>query len=179
MNFSIFLKNIKKFGKYKGRTIGYKGVLKKSLSTKNIARILNKKLKTNCKVLDFGKSKIKSIGIVSGGGSVYHDYDGEITYSVIVRKRDLKTSDIFDIYRIICYGLIEAIKILGAKCTSGIEMGKMGECIIHPVKPLNCRTYSCKNNLGEYWFLWIHIAKGNPDAEKEFFEFYERKRFSY
>ena len=50
---------------------------------------------------------------VSGGGSVYHDYYGEITYSVIVKKRDLKTFDIFDIYRIICNGLIEAIKILG------------------------------------------------------------------
>ena len=50
---------------------------------------------------------------ISGGGSVYHDYEGEITYSVVVSKKDLETADVFYAYKLICNGLIEAMKILG------------------------------------------------------------------
>jgi len=50
---------------------------------------------------------------ISGGGAVYHDYDGEITYSVTVVTDDLGTEDIFVAYSLICNGIIEAIKILG------------------------------------------------------------------
>ena len=63
------LAKISKFGKYKGRAIGYRGVLKKSASIDKIAKLLNRKLRTKCKVLNYGKSNIRSIGIVSGGGS--------------------------------------------------------------------------------------------------------------
>ena len=60
----------------------------------------------------------KKIGIdivrrISGGGTVYHDSQGEITYSVIASKNLLGTQDVAVIYRKICGGLIEALKILG------------------------------------------------------------------
>jgi len=50
---------------------------------------------------------------ITGGGTVYHDFKGEITYSVIVREEDLGMSDVVVAYRTICNGLIEAAKILG------------------------------------------------------------------
>ena len=62
----------------------------------------------NCK-----KHGIDIVRRISGGGAVYHDYEGEITYSVTVATKDLGTEDIFTAYNLICNGLIEAIKILG------------------------------------------------------------------
>jgi len=59
----------RKFGKYHGATVGYSGEFKKPKSLNEIASILNKKLDTKCKVFAFGKKIIKSIGIVSGGGT--------------------------------------------------------------------------------------------------------------
>ena len=49
----------------------------------------------------------------SGGGTVYHDSQGEITYSVIVKERDLGSTDVVYAYNKICTGLIEAASILG------------------------------------------------------------------
>ncbi|MBD3248500.1 Nif3-like dinuclear metal center hexameric protein [Candidatus Woesearchaeota archaeon] len=63
------LKNVKKFGRYHRFKIGYKGKFKKNITINKIANNLNKKLKTKCNVLNFGKKQIRSIGIVSGGGS--------------------------------------------------------------------------------------------------------------
>ncbi len=50
---------------------------------------------------------------VTGGGTVYHDCDSEITYSVVVKEADFGTTDVVHAYHIICNGLIEAAKILG------------------------------------------------------------------
>jgi len=54
---------------------------------------------------------------ISGGGAVYHDKNGEITYSIIVKTVDLgcKNLDLLGAYQKICTGLNEAVKILGAK----------------------------------------------------------------
>jgi lipoate-protein ligase A len=50
---------------------------------------------------------------ITGGGAVYHDHEGEITYSVVVNERDLGSKDVIYAYNIICRGLIEAAKNLG------------------------------------------------------------------
>jgi len=50
---------------------------------------------------------------ITGGGTVYHDFNGEITYSVIVKEEDLGTQDVVIAYNTISNGLIEAAKILG------------------------------------------------------------------
>jgi lipoate-protein ligase A len=52
---------------------------------------------------------------ITGGGTVYHDNMGEITYSVIAREQDFGTEDVVEAYNSICNGLIEAAKILGVK----------------------------------------------------------------
>ncbi|MET1160115.1 MAG: biotin/lipoate A/B protein ligase family protein [Thermoprotei archaeon] len=51
---------------------------------------------------------------VTGGGSVYHDEKGEITYSVVASLEDFP-SDIIERYRAICMGLVYAIEYLGLK----------------------------------------------------------------
>ncbi len=50
---------------------------------------------------------------ITGGGTVYHDIEGEITYSVVVKEEDVGTQDVVIAYNTICNGLIEAAKILG------------------------------------------------------------------
>jgi lipoate-protein ligase A len=50
---------------------------------------------------------------ITGGGTVYHDSDNEITYSVIAKESDLGSSDVFSAYDTVCNGLIETAKILG------------------------------------------------------------------
>jgi len=50
---------------------------------------------------------------ISGGGTVYHDSQGEITYSVVVKEKDLGTTDVVYAYNKICNGLIEAARNLG------------------------------------------------------------------
>ncbi len=50
---------------------------------------------------------------ISGGGAVYHDHEGEITYSVVVNEKDLEGKDFVSAYKMICNGLIEAASILG------------------------------------------------------------------
>jgi lipoate-protein ligase A len=50
---------------------------------------------------------------ISGGGTVYHDVEGEITYSVIAKEEIFGTKDVIQAYNIIGMALIEAAKILG------------------------------------------------------------------
>ena len=52
---------------------------------------------------------------ITGGGTVYHDADGEITYSVVASKEDLKAKDITEVYAKVYAGIVEALKILGLK----------------------------------------------------------------
>jgi dinuclear metal center YbgI/SA1388 family protein len=49
--------------------VGYLGYLEEARSLDSIVKELNKKLDTKCKVLKFGKSKIKKIAVVSGYGA--------------------------------------------------------------------------------------------------------------
>ena len=54
---------------------------------------------------------------ISGGGTVYHDQHGEITYSITAKLSDIDCADLDMLcaYKKICNGLNEAVKILGAK----------------------------------------------------------------
>jgi len=79
----------------------------------------------NCK-----KYGIDIVRRISGGGAVYHDYNGEITYSATVATEDLGTGDVFAAYNLICNGLIEAIKILGINAN------------FNPGDPKNCPNVS-------------------------------------
>lgn len=60
-----------------------------------------------------GKHGVDIVRRITGGGAVYHDAEGEITYSIIARKQDLQTRDITTVYARIYAGIAEALKILG------------------------------------------------------------------
>jgi lipoate-protein ligase A len=64
----------------------------------------------NCK-----KYGVDIVRRITGGGTVYHDNEGEITYSVIADKKDLKAKDITEVYEKIYGGIAEALKTLGIK----------------------------------------------------------------
>lgn len=49
---------------------------------------------------------------ITGGGAVYHDRDGEITYSLLA-PLELYPNDLIESYRLICGYLVEALQLLG------------------------------------------------------------------
>ena len=50
---------------------------------------------------------------ISGGGAVYHDYEGEVTYSVTAKTADLGTAAITSVYAKIYEAITDALRLLG------------------------------------------------------------------
>lgn len=54
---------------------------------------------------------------ITGGGAVYHDSRGEITYSVVLLEEDLRrlglSTSIQSSYEALCRGLVEGLRLLG------------------------------------------------------------------
>lgn len=63
---------------------------------------------------------------ITGGGTVYHDAQDELTYSVIAGKEDLRARDITEVYARIYAGLAEALKTLGV--TADFSEGNAKTC---------------------------------------------------
>lgn len=65
--------------------------------------------------VEFCKSRgIDFIRRITGGGAVYHDYNGEVTYSIIIPKgHRLAPPDIIESYKILCSGIVKALEYLG------------------------------------------------------------------
>jgi lipoate-protein ligase A len=51
---------------------------------------------------------------ITGGGAVFHDYEGELTYSLVCKERDVP-ADIIESYKLICGGLVRGFEHLGLK----------------------------------------------------------------
>ncbi|MBT4651340.1 Nif3-like dinuclear metal center hexameric protein [Candidatus Woesearchaeota archaeon] len=92
----------RKFGRYGSSKVGYKGEFANVKSLSWIKRVLDKELGADCKIYNFGKKKIKTIGVVSGGAgefigeAVKEGLDcfivGEIKLGDYNRARDLGLS---------------------------------------------------------------------------------------
>ncbi|MFW9964543.1 MAG: biotin/lipoate A/B protein ligase family protein [Candidatus Sifarchaeia archaeon] len=65
--------------------------------------------------VEFCKSNgIDFIRRITGGGAVFHDYEGEVTYSILMPKgHRLAPNDILDSYRLLCGGIIKSLELLG------------------------------------------------------------------
>jgi lipoate---protein ligase len=50
---------------------------------------------------------------ISGGGTVYHDFEGEVTYSVIAQVADLGNADVTTVYTKIYCAITDALRLLG------------------------------------------------------------------
>jgi len=62
------LSRLNKFGRYHGIKIGYAGTFGSAVKLVDVAAQVGRQLRSTCLVLPFGKERIRSIGIVSGGG---------------------------------------------------------------------------------------------------------------
>jgi lipoate-protein ligase A len=51
---------------------------------------------------------------ITGGGAVFHDFNGELTYSVVCRESDVP-ADIIESYKLICGGLVRGFERLGLR----------------------------------------------------------------
>jgi lipoate-protein ligase A len=68
------------------------------------------------KEVRLGNCRKHNVGVVrriTGGGTVYHDAQDEITYSVIARKQEMVAEEITVVYSTIYAGLAEALRTLG------------------------------------------------------------------
>ncbi len=61
-----------------------------------------------------GAAGVAYVRRLTGGGAVYHDINGEITYSII-GKEELFPKNIIDSYKLICNWIIESLSRLGIK----------------------------------------------------------------
>lgn len=96
------LKKIKTFTKFQGFPAGTDGTFKKTLKIEKIASILNKKLKTKCRIMKFGKENIKRVAILPGAAGSWIEevakkkFDcyitGEIRLSQSRQAQDYKLS---------------------------------------------------------------------------------------
>ncbi|MDR2699664.1 MAG: lipoate--protein ligase family protein [Nitrososphaerota archaeon] len=63
----------------------------------------------------------------SGGGTVYHDYEGEVTYSVVAKTSDLSSiSNITSVYFKIYEAVTDALRLLGVP--SDFSQGDVKNC---------------------------------------------------
>jgi lipoate-protein ligase A len=61
-----------------------------------------------------GNNGIDCIRRITGGGAVYHDFEGEITYSIILPGgHRLAPDDILESYGILCSGVVKGLEHLG------------------------------------------------------------------
>lgn len=58
----------RRFGRYHGIRIGYAGTFATATTLEELAEKLNGHLGSACRVLRFGKDRVRSVGIISGGG---------------------------------------------------------------------------------------------------------------
>jgi lipoate-protein ligase A len=60
------------------------------------------------------KTNVDYIRRITGGGAVYHDENGELTYSIIMNENHrLISRDFQETYRVLCSGLVLGLNLLG------------------------------------------------------------------
>lgn len=113
---------------YHGKNIGWIGECRKGLPLKDVEEKLNRELNTVCRVLPFGRKKVSTIAVCSGGGS----YGG--FYSALDAGVDLYiTGDAVEIYHTakdaginVIFAGHHATETLGLKALSRVLRKRFG-----------------------------------------------------
>ncbi|HTY75712.1 MAG TPA: biotin/lipoate A/B protein ligase family protein [Candidatus Nanoarchaeia archaeon] len=63
---------------------------------------------------------------ISGGGTVFHDESGEVTYSVIATTKDMGTNDVAEVYGKIYASISESLRMIGI--ASDYSPGDLRNC---------------------------------------------------
>jgi lipoate-protein ligase A len=93
---------------------------------------------------EFCKSQnIDVIRRITGGGAVFHDFNGEITYSIILpNSHHLVPDDIIKSYKLICQGIVVALDQLGIHA----EFKPINDVVVKGIKVsgnAQTRRHSC------------------------------------
>ena len=89
-------------------TLRFFGWKPSAVSIGKFQRVENEVQLENCK-----QRGIDVVRRITGGGTVYHDAEDEVTYSLVASKEDLRAGDIADVYERVYAGLTRALSILG------------------------------------------------------------------
>ncbi len=92
-----------------------------AVSIGKFQKIENEVLLENCERLG-----VDVVRRMSGGGTVYHDAEGELTYSVVAKTEDLGTKDIAEVYSKIYAAIREALRVMGVE--ADYSPGDMKNC---------------------------------------------------
>lgn len=85
-----------------------------AVSIGKFQKLENEVLLENCRKLG-----VDVVRRISGGGTVYHDTEGELTYSVIAKLEDLGTNDFTEVYSKIYHAITHALRLLGIPADYG------------------------------------------------------------
>lgn len=114
---------------------------------------------------------------ISGGGAVYHDSTGELTYSVIVAREELGTDDVIETYNLICNGLIKATPHLGVETKYDVGDSRRCPNITVKTRKISGSAQAIKKNVIlqhgtllmnvdlERMFKFLKAPKGASEAE--------------
>lgn len=83
------------------------------------------------------QSGVDVVRRISGGGTVYHDFEGEITYSITAQTADFGTGEITSVYFKIYEAITDALRLLGVP--ADFSSGDAKNC---PNLTVNCKKIS-------------------------------------
>ncbi len=63
---------------------------------------------------------------ISGGGTVYHDFEGEVTYAIVAKSTDIGTADVTTVYFKVYEAVKDALRLLGI--TADFSSGDAKNC---------------------------------------------------
>jgi len=95
-------------------TLRFYGWNPSAVSIGRFQKVENEVHLENCR-----KQGVNLVRRISGGGTVYHDAEGEITYCIVSKTKDLGTMDVATVYTKVYSGIVEALRSLGVNADFG------------------------------------------------------------
>jgi len=86
----------------------------------------NQKIENEVQIDNCRKLGVDVIRRISGGGTVYHDAEDEVTYGVIAKTDDMGTANVAEVYSRIYAAINEALRLIGIP--ADYSTGDMKNC---------------------------------------------------